>query len=245
MDCNARRNGLPENAARVEKSTAQGSQRIADKEKAIAGLEEALRQQQERMDQAKAAGNEKETAKAQKALDPISTRLGNARKESAKMQEKQQTESAKVGACPRRKRRKAAAQLREAPAKLEAAQADSSPGSESPPAQRAGASPNRGGESVRRRAGHRDSDNLGNDGNGSGSRIGKSEPCRGLYALAVATEKSIAEQFQSVRAAQVAVQKQIPLSEARKMRTDGAAHPGRSAARYAVGQNGGRTCRPE
>jgi hypothetical protein len=202
-----------DNLARVEKSVDQGSQRIADKEKAIAGLEENVKQQQERLDQAKAAGNDKEAAKAQKTLEPIATRLGNAKKDLQKMQEKQQTESAKVEPA-RVEAQKAAEQLRETPGKLEAAQSaalqaqqtartvQSQAQSEvakafaSAPAASAAAS-----AEVVQAAPPTSLEDLN---------------LAELYAMAVATEKNIAEQFQSIRAAQVAVQKQIPLSEASK-----------------------------
>lgn len=202
-----------ENLARVEKSVSQGSQRIADKEKAIAGLEENAKQLQERLDQAKAASNEKEAAKVQKSLEPITTRLGNAKKDLQKMQEKQQTESAKVEPA-KAEAQKAVEQLREAPAKLEAAQATALQAQQAARSAQthaqtevakaftsAPATPLAAGSEVAQTAPPPSLDNLN---------------LAELYAMAVATEKDIAEQFQSIRAAQVAVQKQIPLSEARK-----------------------------
>jgi hypothetical protein len=201
-----------ESLARLEKSVAQGAQRMADKEKSIANMEEKERQHREKLEEAKTAGKDKEAARAQKGLDPISQRLAKERKELQKMQEKQQAETAKIEPAAA-EAEKVAKELAEAPAKLEAAQsaalqaqqaARTAQATVQSAVAKAFASTPVQAAAVEETPPPVDAPEL------SGLSLAE------LYATAVTTEKNIAEQFQSIRAAQVAVQKQIPLSEARK-----------------------------
>jgi len=208
---------LAETAAAAERTRNRLQGRIAEKEKAESALQESLREQQERIEQLKQTAGEpnapKEIAALSKSIEPVRKRLAAAKTDLENMH-RQLAEEARKIAPATAAAAKAAEDLQKAPDELQAAQAAalqaqqnarvlqsealtvaasaSSPASPPPDAEAMPVA----------------------EMNSAPSLDGKS--FSELYSVAVETEKSIAERYQAIRAAQVAVHKQIPLAEAQK-----------------------------
>ena len=199
-------------AAATERAKDRLQGQIADKERIGATLEESLRQQQERIEQLKQAAadpkSRQEVEKMVRSLGPVQKRLASATTELEKMRRQLAEETRKVAADTAGK---AAAALQKVPDQLQTTQAAALEAqqnarvlqSEAVTAVSAPASPPPAAEAMPVA-----------ETNSTPSLDGKS--FSELFTVAVETEKSIAERYQAIRAAQVAVQNQIPLAEAQK-----------------------------
>ena len=171
-----------------------------------------MRQQQERIEQLKQAAadpkSRQEVEKMVRSLGPVQKRLASATTELEKMRRQLAEETRKVAADTAGK---AAAALQKVPDQLQTTQAAALEAqqnarvlqSEAVTAVSAPASPPPAAEAMPVA-----------ETNSTPSLNGKS--FSELFTVAVETEKSIAERYQAIRAAQVAVQNQIPLAEAQK-----------------------------
>lgn len=203
-----------QNTALAQASVDSAKQRVSSLESTVANNEQVAREQKARLDELnKQQADPKSVAEIRKELDRANNSLAPARKNLQRARQLLNEEISKLTQVQAGIQKRAAAQA-ELPGQTRAAQAaalaaqqkartlqaaaqaaiakgfaESTAAKSAPPAQEQPAGP-------------------------APSLEGKDFAA--LYATAVQTEKAIAGKFQSIRAAQVAVQKQIPLAEARK-----------------------------
>ncbi len=197
-----------ENLAKAQKAVVLGEQRVADKEKAKTGLEENARQQRERVASAK---NTKDAAKLQNSLDPLTRRLADAKKDLQKLEERLAADANHL-TLAEEAAKKSAQEVLDARGQLAATQAAALKAQQSARESQTKAQL----EVAKAFASAAPITAAMEPVEMSASTSLDGQSFSSLYAQAVLTEKSIAERFQAIRAAQVAVQKQIPLPEAQK-----------------------------
>lgn len=206
------------NAARAQQEADRFQERVAEAQRNEAATAEAAKQQQEVLDQMTQtpgdANAQKEANKARKNLETANKRLGNIRADLAKNQ-KLREEAASRAAQAKAEAESAQAVSQAAPEKLKTAQADALSAQQAASAVQAKAqtvvakamsetSPQASSASTMAQAATEPPPSL------EGKKFAE------LYNTAVETEKKVATEYQAIRAAQVAVQKQIPLAEAQK-----------------------------
>lgn len=204
--------------ASAQKNVVKAKEIIAQKEGVIPGLEESVRQQQERLDQAKQAQGpnvQKEVEKIQKAMTPVTKRLDTA-KSDLENQKKKLAEIEPKVATAQTELNRATAELSAAPEKAQAAQAEALKAQQDARAKQASAQ-----SAAAKAFAATAATSQATAASMPAVEMSAAPSLEGknfaeLYNTAVETEKRIAERFQAIRAAQVAVQKQIPLSEAQK-----------------------------
>ncbi|CAN5554357.1 hypothetical protein BH09VER1_BH09VER1_38020 [soil metagenome] len=206
------------NATRAQQEADRAAERVAVAQRNEVATVEMARQQQEALDQIKLAPGDanaqREANKVRKNLETARKRMDNIRADLARNQNLQ-GDAAKRAAQAKADAENAAAEIEAAPEKLKATQAAALGAQQNASAVQAKAQTAVG--------------KVMDAGNPSGSPApvvaqANTEPPQALegknlaelYNTAVETEKKVATEYQAIRAAQVALQKQIPLAEAQK-----------------------------
>jgi hypothetical protein len=198
-----------ETATRAQRIANQTQDKIASQQKGAANLEATIRQNQAKLQQ-----NPKDADKINKAIDAANAKLQSVQGELAKNHQKlpeAQAKAAETAAAAQQAARAAEA----APAQIAAAQ------EEALKAQQAAKELQGKARSLAANAADSGAPQTAEAASSPEAPVPGAENLDGksfaeLYNMAVETEQGIAERFQTIRAAQVAVQRQIPLAEAQK-----------------------------
>lgn len=197
------------NAAKAQRDMETVQQRIAEREKVIGQLQAEISQQQAQGEQAKSSGDTKGAGRAEKNVETLNKRINSATAEAKKQRERLEALAKTASA-----EQPGEAQMKETAGKLQTAQKEALEAQQKARVLQANAQAVAAKAFASASSASAPQTSAPTQDQAAPSLDGKS--FSELYSTAVEAERAIAERFQAIRAAQVAVQKQIPLAEAQK-----------------------------